>query len=51
MFREWRKEDAADVLRNVSTSGTGDYVTDKYLEYITNLSTDEKSGVFRFVMK
>jgi class 3 adenylate cyclase len=51
MFREGRKEDAADVLRNVSTSGTGDYVTDKYLEYITNLVPEEKSGVFRFVMK
>ena len=51
MFREGRKEEAADTLRNIRTSGGGDYVTDKYLDYITNLATEEKSGVFRFVRK
>ncbi|SEP56202.1 Adenylate cyclase, class 3 [Lachnospiraceae bacterium NE2001] len=51
MFREGRKEEAVDMLTDLSNSGTSDYVTDKYLEYITNLAPEEKSGVFRFVRK
>ena len=51
MFREGRKDEAADTLNDINTSGNSDYVTDKYLDYIKNLNPEEKFGVFRFVRK
>lgn len=51
LFRDGRKEEAVDILRNISASGNSDYVTDKYLDYITNSANDKELGVFRFVRK
>ena len=51
LFGEGRKEEATKILRELSISGKGDYVTEKYLDYIANLPPDEKQGVFRFVRK
>ena len=51
LFGEGYREEALETLREISSSGKGDYVTDKYLDYITNLSPDEKEGVLRFVRK
>ena len=51
MFEEGRREEAVDILHDISASGNSDYVTDKYMDYITNHDPEEKSGVFRFVRK
>jgi hypothetical protein len=51
LFREGSLEEAANILRELKSSGSGDYVTDKYLDYITNLPPEEANGVFRFVRK
>jgi hypothetical protein len=51
MFGEGRREEAVEILHDISASGNSDYVTDKYMDYITNHDPEEKSGVFRFVRK
>lgn len=51
LFMDGRSEEALEILRDISDSGKGDYVTDKYLDYIANLPPDEEQGVFRFVRK
>ena len=51
LFGEGRRKEASDILHDISASGKSDYVTEKYLDYITNLTLEEKSGVFRFVRK
>ena len=51
LFLLGRRSDAASALQSIEKAGKNDYVTDKYLEYISEMSDDDKSNVFRFVRK
>lgn len=51
LFHLGRRDETVKMLRDISESGNSDYVTELYLEYIRNLSPEEKGNVFRFVRK
>ncbi len=51
LFSLGRRSEAADSLQKLADSGRNDYVTDLYLNYIRNMSDDDKGNVFRFVRK
>ena len=51
LFSLGRRGEAADFLQRLADSGRNDYVTDLYLNYIRNMSDDDKGNVFRFVRK
>ena len=51
IFSLGRRGEAADYLQALKDSGKSDYVTDLYLNYIRDMSDDDKGNVFRFVKK
>ena len=51
LFSLGRRDEAVAALQQLSYSGRNDYVTDLYLDYIRNMSDDDKGNVFRFVRK
>ena len=51
LFHLGRREEAVEVLSSISEKGMDDYVTEKYYEYISGMSKEDKSNVFRFVKK
>ena len=51
LFSLGRRSEAIDALQKIADSGKGDYVTDLYLKYISEMSDDDKANVFRFVRK
>ena len=51
LFHLGRRADAIAELKKISDAGKNDYVTDLYLNYISEMSDDDKGNVFRFVIK
>ncbi len=51
LFSLGRRDEAVAALKQLSNSGRNDYVTDLYMNYISNMSDDDKGNVFRFVRK
>lgn len=51
LFQLGRREDSVKLLEKLGSEGRADYVTDMYLNYIRNLSPEDKGNVFRFVRK
>ena len=51
LFSLGRRDEAVAALQQLNYSGKNDYVTDLYLDYIRNMSDDDKGNVFRFVRK
>ena len=51
LFHLGRREETIGMLRGISILGKGDHVTEMYLDYIRNLSAEDKGNVFRFVRK
>ena len=51
LFALGRRKEAETALQTLADSGRSDYVTDMYLNYIHNMSEDDKGNVFRFVKK
>ena len=51
LFSLGRRDEAVAALKQLSDSGRNDYVTDLYMNYISNMSDDDKGNVFRFVRK
>ena len=51
LFHLGRRDEAMAELTAMIDSGKGDYVTQKYLDYISGMSDDDKGNVFRFVRK
>lgn len=51
LFHLGRRADAAAALKKIADEGRSDHVTDMYLDFINNLSDDDKGNVFRFVRK
>ncbi len=51
LFALGRRKEAESALKTLADSGRSDYVTDMYLNYIHNMSDDDKGNVFRFVKK
>ena len=51
LFQLGRRADALAALEKLDQEGKNDFVTDKYADYIRNMSPDEKGNVFRFVRK
>ena len=51
LFSLGRRPEAVAALQELNYSGRNDYVTDLYLDYIRNMSDDDKGNVFRFVRK
>ena len=51
LFSLGRRDEAVAALQQLNYSGRNDYVTDLYLDYIRNMSDDDKGNVFRFVRK
>ena len=51
LFALGRRGEAVSALQQIESSGRSDYVSDLYLNYIKNMSDDDKANVFRFVRK
>ena len=51
LFQLGRREDAMNALEKLEAEGRADYISEMYLEYIKDLSSDDKGNVFRFVRK
>ena len=51
LFHLGRRDEAVGMLRGISILGKSDHVTEMYLDYIRNLSVEDKGNVFRFVRK
>jgi class 3 adenylate cyclase/HAMP domain-containing protein len=51
LFSLGRRKEAETALKQLKDSGRSDYVTDLYLDYISNMSDDDKGNVFRFSKK
>ena len=51
LFQLGRREDAMNALEKLEAEGRADYISEMYLEYIKDLSSDDKANVFRFVRK
>ncbi len=51
LFHLGRRSEAAEALQDIANAGTNDYVTDLYLDYIKQMSEEDKANVFRFVRK
>ena len=51
LFQLGRREDAMNALEKLVAEGRADYISEMYLEYIKDLSSDDKANVFRFVRK
>lgn len=51
LFALGRRGEAVSALEQIKASGRNDYVSDLYLNYIKNMSDDDKANVFRFVRK
>lgn len=51
LFQLGRREDAMKALEKLEAEGRADYISEMYLEYIKDLSSDDKANVFRFVRK
>ena len=51
LFSLGRRDEAVAALQQLSYSGRNDYVTDLYMNYMSNMSDDDKGNVFRFVRK
>ena len=51
LFHLGRRDEACAQLKKISDEGRNDYVSDMYLNYITELSDEDKANVFRFVRK
>ena len=51
LFHLGRRSETADMLREITDSGEGDHVTGMYLDFVKDLSPDDKGNVFRFVRK
>lgn len=51
LFALGRRGEAVAALQKIENEGRNDYVSDMYLNYIKNMSDDDKANVFRFVRK
>ena len=51
LFSLGRRDGAVKALQSIKGSGKNDHVTDMYLDYIRDMSDDDKGNVFRFVRK
>ncbi len=51
LFHLGRRNEAAQLLDDLRSSGRSDDVTEMYREYIENMSSEDKGNVFRFVRK
>ncbi len=51
LFHLGRRDEACAQLQKIADEGRNDYVSDMYLNYITELSDEDKANVFRFVRK
>ena len=51
LFHLGRRDETIGMLRGISILGKSDHVTEMYLDYIRNLSVEDKGNVFRFVRK
>lgn len=51
LFQLGRREDAVKALEKLEEEGRADYISSMYLQYIKDLSPDDKGNVFRFVRK
>ena len=51
LFHLGRRDEAIAELKAIEASGNGDDVSRMYLDYISNMSDDDKGNVFRFVRK
>ena len=51
LFSLGRRDEAVAALKQLNDSGRNDYVSDLYMNYISNMSDDDKGNVFRFVRK
>ena len=51
LFHLGRKDNAITALKEINDSGRNDHVSDMYLNYIKEMSDEDKGFVFRFVRK
>ena len=51
LYAEGKTKEAEETLRRLVSSGKNDHVIDMYLNYLSNLPEDGRTGVFRFVRK
>ena len=51
LFQLGRRDDAVKALEKLEEEGRADYISSMYLQYIKDLSPDDKGNVFRFVRK
>ena len=51
LFQLGRRDDAVKALEKLEEEGRADYISTMYLQYIKDLSPDDKGNVFRFVRK
>jgi hypothetical protein len=51
LFQLGRREDAVKALEKLEEEGRADYISSMYLQYIKDLSPDDKGNIFRFVRK
>ena len=51
LFHLGRREEALEKLKSIKADGRSDEVVDMYIDYISNLSDDDKSNIVRFDKK
>ena len=51
LFHLGRREEALEKLKSIKADGRSDEVVDMYIDYIDNLSDDDKSNIIRFDKK